>query len=60
MTKCLGTSGNFNASVEVIILSLSNVIKGKLDGFEPVAIMIFFASSLMNADKSIFYFLDSK
>ena len=27
-----------------MILSLSNLINGKVDGFEPVAIMIFFAS----------------
>ena len=53
MTKCLGTSGNFNASVEVIILSLSNVIKGKLDGFEPVAIMIFFASMVSDVPSAL-------
>jgi hypothetical protein len=34
----------FKASVEVIIRSLSILIKGKLDGFEPVAIMVFLAS----------------
>ena len=38
--KCFGTSGNFKASVEVIILSLSNLIKGKVAGFEPVAIIM--------------------
>ena len=42
--KCLGTSGNFKASVDVMILSLSNLIKGKEDGFEPVAIIIFLPS----------------
>jgi len=39
--KCFGTSVSVNASVEVIIRFLSNWIKGRLDGFEPVAIMIF-------------------
>jgi hypothetical protein len=32
----------------VIILSLSILIKGKEDGFEPVAIMMFFSSSIVS------------
>ncbi len=42
--KCLGTSFNFKASVEVMIRSLSIFIKGRLAGFEPVATMIFIPS----------------
>ena len=42
--KCFGISFSLSASVEVIILSLSNSIKGKLPGFDPVAIIIFLDS----------------
>ena len=46
MIKCLGTSFNFKASVEVMIRSLSIVIKGNEEGFEPVAMIIFLASKV--------------
>ena len=45
-TKCFGISFKFKASVEVIILSLSKVMKGKLLGLEPVAIMVYLDSIL--------------
>ena len=44
MIKCLGTSGNFKASVEVMMRSLSKVMKGKLAGLDPVAIMAYLVS----------------
>ena len=53
MIKCFGISGNFKASVEVIILSLSNLIKGKVEGFEPVAI-IMVAPSIVSDEPSAF------
>ena len=40
-----GISFNDNASVEVIILSLSILINGREAGFEPVAMIMFFAST---------------
>ena len=43
-TKCFGISESFNASVEVITLSLSNFINGSVEGLLPVAIMMFLAS----------------
>ena len=39
--RCLGISENFNASVEVIILFLSTVIPFNVEGFDPVAKIIF-------------------
>ena len=42
--RCFGISFSFNASVEVITLSLSKVINGKLAGFEPVAMITFLVS----------------
>ena len=42
--RCSGTSFSWRASVEVIIRSLSTVIKGKEAGLEPVAIMVYLAS----------------
>ena len=44
MIKCLGISFNFNASVEVIIRSLSTLAKGKVVGLLPVAIILYLAS----------------
>ncbi len=44
ITKCFGTSFKARASVEVMILSLSILINGKEDGFDPVAITVYFAS----------------
>ena len=52
-TKCFGISGSFKASVEVIILSLSNSIKGKEAGLDPVAI-IMLVPSIVSSDPSFF------
>ena len=52
-TRCLGTSFKLRASVEVMILSLSNVINGKLDGLEPVAIIVYF-ESMISEEPSFF------
>ena len=39
ITKCFGTSFKDKASVDVIILCLSMLIKGREIGFDPVAII---------------------
>jgi hypothetical protein len=50
---CLGISFSFKASVEVITRSLSTLTKGKVEGLEPVAIMVFFASIVCESLPSI-------
>ena len=40
--RCLGTSLSLRASVEVITRSLSSLIKGKVAGLEPVAMIAYF------------------
>ena len=58
-TICLGISFNFNASVEVIILSLSTLIKGKLPGLDPVAIIMFLASIVCSLSEEILMWFES-
>ena len=50
----LGISFMFNASVEVIIRFLSGSIPGKKLGFDPVAMMMFFAVITVSEPSSLF------
>ena len=59
ITKCFGISLSFNASVEVITLSLSKEIKGRVPGLEPVAIILFLASMIWVSLPSIFMWVAS-
>ena len=54
--RFLGISFRLNASVEVIIRFLSNGMKGKIVGFEPVAMIAYFVSENRNQGKILILF----
>ena len=53
--KCLGISFSFNASVDVIILSLSTLANGKIAGLLPVAIIMFLDSIIISEDCELIF-----